>query len=157
MDLKDIKELIRYFDKSDLGELEIENNDTRLYLSKYNPNAYVAQQMPVAPVQYAQPAQASAAAPAVAADAPKAAVSEEKGNIIESPMIGTYYEASSPGAASFANVGDVVEKGQTLCIIEAMKIMNAIEAEYRCKIVKMFAKNGSPVEYGQDLFLVEPM
>lgn len=72
-------------------------------------------------------------------------------------MIGTYYSAPSPGAESFVQVGDIVEKGQTLCIIEAMKIMNSIEAEYRCKVQKIFIENGKPVEFGQDLFLVEPM
>ena len=94
----------------------------------------------------------AAAVPAVEASKEPA----DLGKTIDSPMIGTYYEAPSPGAASFVKVGDVVEKGQTLCIIEAMKIMNTIEADFRCKILKMLIENGKPVEYGQPIFVVEP-
>ncbi|MDR2884491.1 MAG: acetyl-CoA carboxylase biotin carboxyl carrier protein [Deferribacteraceae bacterium] len=149
MNLKEMKDLIEFFDKSGLTELEIEDGDNRLYVSK-NSN--------IAPMQYAPAAMpqmiAPQATPAIAAQADTKAV--ESGNTIESPIIGTYYSAASPGAAPFINVGDIVEKGQTLCIIEAMKIMNTIEAEYRCKIVKMLVENGKPVEYGQPIFVVEP-
>lgn len=157
MDLKDIKELMRFFDKTGLTELEIDDGDTSLYLSKNSSAVYsVAQPMPQQPVQPMMPAPA-AEAPSAQLPAPAQNAQPESGNIIESPMIGTYYSAPSPGAESFVQVGDIVEKGQTLCIIEAMKIMNSIEAEYRCKIQKIFIENGKPVEFGQDLFLVEPM
>ncbi len=153
MNLKDMKEFIRIFDKSTLTELEIEDGDNRLYLSKLTggytqPAAAYAAPATVPPVNYAAPQSAAPSTEAAPA---------ETGKTIESPMIGTYYSAPTPGAAPFVNAGDIVEKGQTLCIIEAMKIMNTIEADYRCKIVKILVENGKPVEYGQDIFVVEPL
>lgn len=141
MELKDIKELMRLLDKSGLTELEFDDGDTRIYLSK------AVQAVQVAPVAQA------AAAPAAEAKCPPA----ESGTVIESPMIGTYYSAPSPGAEPFVKAGDTVDKGQTLCIIEAMKIMNTIEADYRCKILRVLTENGAPVEYGQPIFIVEPI
>jgi acetyl-CoA carboxylase biotin carboxyl carrier protein len=147
MNLQEMKDLIEFFDKSGLTELEIEDGDNRLYVSKNSP---------MAAMQYAPMPQAAVAAPVVQQASIENKQAVEEGNKIESPIIGTYYSAASPGAAPFVKVGDVVEKGQTLCIIEAMKIMNTIEAEYRCKIVKMLVENGKPVEYGQPIFVVEP-
>ena len=148
MDLKDIKDLIRFFDKSGLAELEIEQEDGRLYLSKNSPV-----QTFTAPQNYAP----AALSQTLSQPELTAKQEDDKGNTIESPMIGTYYEAPSPGAAPFVKVGDVIEKGQTLCIIEAMKIMNTIESEYRCKILRMLVQNGQPVEFGQPMFMVEPL
>ena len=145
MDLKEIKDLIRFFDKSGLAELEIEQDEIRLYLSKNNT---------VQAPQNASVPQPQTTAPQVA---PSAKQEDDDANTIESPMIGTYYEAPSPGAAPFIKVGDVIEKGQTLCIIEAMKIMNTIEADYRCKILRILLENGQPVEFGQPIFMVEPL
>lgn len=152
MDLKDIKELIRFFDKSGVSELEFEHDDTRIYLSKVVSAAQMPQ-MYAQPVM--QPQAAVTAAPAQADTPPASAESPDK--TIDSPMVGTYYEAPTPGAASFIKTGEIVEKGQTLCIIEAMKIMNTIEADYRCKILKVLVENGAPVEYGQPIFVVEPL
>jgi acetyl-CoA carboxylase biotin carboxyl carrier protein len=155
MDIKDIKELIRFFDKSGVAELEIEQDDVRVYMSKQI--AQPMMQMPMQmPMQMAQPMAMPAPA---AAEQPAHAVKDNvmQGNVIESPMIGTFYEAASPDAPSFVSVGDKVEKGQILCIIEAMKIMNTIEAEYPCKILSVMAENGKPVEFGQPIFMVEPL
>ncbi len=152
MELKDIKELMALLDKSGLAELEFDNGETRLYLSKAH------QQMPAQAVQTVissapAAAQTSGGVPSVTAAAPAA----ESGEKITSPMIGTYYSAPAPGSEPFVKAGDIVDKGQTLCIIEAMKIMNTIEADYRCKILRIYTENGAPVEYGQAIFLVEPI
>lgn len=149
MELKDIKELMALLDKSGLAELEFDNGETRLYLSKAH------QQMPAQAVQtVVSSAPATAQTPG---GTPAAAPAPESGEKITSPMIGTYYSAPAPGSEPFVKAGDIVDKGQTLCIIEAMKIMNTIEAEYRCKILRMYTENGAPVEYGQAIFLVEPI
>jgi acetyl-CoA carboxylase biotin carboxyl carrier protein len=97
----------------------------------------------------------AAAAPAAAAVAAEALPAEETGHVCKSPMVGTFYRASSPGAKAFAEVGDVVKAGQPVCIIEAMKIMNEIEADQDGTITKILVDNGQPVEYGQPLFIIE--
>ena len=96
-----------------------------------------------------------AAAAAPAAPAAEAAPAEETGHVVKSPMVGTFYRSSSPGAKAFAEVGDVVKAGQPVCIIEAMKIMNEIEADQDGTITKILVDNGQPVEYGQPLFIIE--
>jgi acetyl-CoA carboxylase biotin carboxyl carrier protein len=142
LELKDVKELVRFFDRSGLSELEIENGEERIYLSKA---VKFSQETAVPLPQY----------PSAVKKEEKISEAPEKGLYIESPMIGTFYAAPSQGATPFVKVGDIAEKGQTLCIIEAMKIMNTIEADYRCRIADIFAANGDPVEYGQPIFLVE--
>ncbi|MDR2870168.1 MAG: acetyl-CoA carboxylase biotin carboxyl carrier protein [Deferribacteraceae bacterium] len=155
MNLKEIKELMQLFDESAIGELELEEGESRLYLSKTPSNANFAQPMMQMPqMMPAAPAMATPA-PALTAEAPTAPAAKDEGNTINSPMIGTYYESATPGAPAFIKVGDIVEKGQTLCIIEAMKIMNTIESEFKCKILKFLIENGKPVEYGQPIFVVE--
>jgi acetyl-CoA carboxylase biotin carboxyl carrier protein len=154
MELKDIKEIIKVIDKSNLTEFEYECENERIYLSK---NA--------GEVQYISAPQ-PAVAPQVPAQAPVQAPATEtvfsleetkiEGTEIKSPMVGTFYEAPSPGAEPFVKVGDIVKKGQTLCIVEAMKIMNEIEAEFDCKILKILGINAKPVEYGETIFIVEP-
>ncbi|MDR2104748.1 MAG: acetyl-CoA carboxylase biotin carboxyl carrier protein [Deferribacteraceae bacterium] len=146
MELKDVKELIRFFDRSGLAELEVENGDERIYLSK------VAKftQEPASTSSFRLEAQ-----PSINTEKEGVKSSLKEGNYIESPMIGTFYAAASQGAAPFIKAGDIAEKGQTLCIIEAMKIMNTIEAEYRCRIKDILVANGEPVEYGQPIFVVE--
>jgi acetyl-CoA carboxylase biotin carboxyl carrier protein len=146
LELKDIKELIRYFDRSGIAEMEIENGDSRLYLSKSK-----------AQEQYVEASSSEPAARKQMLSADKEQNESKVENTIESPMIGTFYSAPSPGAEAYIRVGDIAEKGQTLCIIEAMKIMNTIEAEYRMKIVKILMENGAPVEYGQAIFVVEAL
>lgn len=157
MDIKDIKELIRFFDKSGVAELEIEQDEFRIYVSKSSPSQQVVYQQASSQMIAAPQAQAGVGIDAPAANNSVADAPVEAGKAVESPMIGTFYAASAPGAAPFAKEGDVIEKGQTLCIVEAMKIMNTIEAEFRCKILKVLVENGKPVEYGQPLFMVEPL
>jgi acetyl-CoA carboxylase biotin carboxyl carrier protein len=156
MDIKEIKELIRFIEKSDIKEFEYENENESIYISKNNDAPQIIQGAPqmqyAAPMQMAAPVPAVAAAPAVAPAAP--AVS---GTEVKSPIVGTFYEAPSPGAAAFVSEGDTVKAGQTLCIIEAMKIMNEIEAEFDCIIKKRVGMNGKPVEYGETIFIVEPI
>ncbi|MGD9809054.1 MAG: acetyl-CoA carboxylase biotin carboxyl carrier protein [Deferribacterales bacterium] len=155
MDIKEIKELIKYIEKSDIKEFEYENGEESIYISKVGEaqNIYTSAAPAMAPV-----AAAPAAAPAVAAaPAEAAAPAKPAGNEVVSPIVGTFYAAPSPGASAFVKEGDKVSKGQTLCIVEAMKIMNEIEAEYDCKIVKIVGQNGVPVEFGETIFVVEPL
>ena len=150
MNLKEMKEFIRIFEKSNLMEVEIENGDSRLYMSKR------ATDHAAAPVYTPHNPIGTFTCSASDAVSAKSNV-EAAGKAVESPMVGTYYSSPAPGAAPFVKVGDIVEKGQTLCIIEAMKIMNAIEADYRCKILKVLVDNGKSVEFGQDIFMVESL
>lgn len=154
MNIKEMKDLIRYIEKSDIKEFQYENEEESIYISKMDDVQQVMAPQP----QYAPaPAPAPAApAPAAAPEAPAAATSAG-GTEIVSPIVGTFYAASAPGAAPFVKEGDKVSKGQTLCIVEAMKIMNEIEAEFDCRIVKIVGQNGVPVEYGETIFVVEPL
>lgn len=157
MDIREIKELIKFIEKSDIKEFQYENETESLFISK---NGDVPQIIQGAPMQYAAApavAAAPAAAPAVAAVPAAAAAPAVSGTEVKSPIVGTFYEAASPGAAPFASEGETVKKGQTLCIIEAMKIMNEIEAEFDCVIKKRVGMNGKPVEYGETIFIVEPI
>ncbi|TAK92843.1 MAG: acetyl-CoA carboxylase biotin carboxyl carrier protein [Aquabacterium sp.] len=154
MDLRKLKTLIDLVSESNVSELEITEADGKVRIVKAGAAPVVmagpmVQQM--APVAAAMPA-ATAAPTAPAAEA---APAEETGHVVKSPMVGTFYRASSPGAKAFAEVGDVVKAGQPVCIIEAMKIMNEIEADQDGTITKILVENGQPVEYGQPLFIVE--
>ena len=147
MDLRKLKTLIDLVSESNVSELEITEAEGKVRIVKSG-GAVVQQYMPVpvaAPV--AGPAPVAAAAPAEAA-APT-------GHLVKSPMVGTFYRASSPGAASFVEVGSQVKAGQPVCIIEAMKIMNEIESDVDGTITKILVENGQPVEYGQPLFVIE--
>ncbi len=167
MNQKEIKELIEFLVEKDIAEFELQRGDMKL-LVKRGASAQPAQVVHVAPaVVPAQAVAATAAPPApaasapspiagigepAAAPAPSAAPPEADLFILKSPIVGTYYEAPSPGAPPFVKVGDAVKEGQVLCIIEAMKLMNEIEADVSGVIAKMFVPNGSPVEYGMPLF-----
>lgn len=156
MDIKKIKDLIRFIDGTDIKEFEYEDGEESIYISKKDD--VVQQTVSQAPMAAApvQAAAAPAAAPAEsAAEAPAAAL--PAGAEVVSPIVGTFYEAPAPGSAPFVKEGDNVKKGQTLCIVEAMKIMNEIEAEFDCKIVKKVGQNGVPVEFGETIFVVEPL
>ncbi len=144
MDLKQIKELIREFDKSGLSALKIKKDDVSLEFEK-------AVGAVAAPVHVAAPV-AVAAAPAPVAPAAPATPS---GDLILSPMVGTYYSAPSPDSPAFVKVGDKVKKGQVMAILEAMKIMNELEAEFDCKVVDILVKDGQAVEFDMPLFVVE--
>jgi acetyl-CoA carboxylase biotin carboxyl carrier protein len=149
MDLRKLKTLIDLVSESNVSELEITEADGKVRIVKAGA-APVVMTMPVAP----QPvAAAPAAAPAVAEAAPVAPV--ETGYVVKSPMVGTFYRSSSPGAKAFSEVGDQVKEGQAVCIIEAMKIMNEIETDKAGTITKILVENGQPVEYGQPLFIIE--
>ncbi len=150
MDLRKLKTLIDLVSESNVSELEITEADGKVRIVKQSPTQVVAMPAPV----YAPPA-AAAAAPAAAAPAAAPAVAEVSGQIVKSPMVGTFYRASNPGAKPIADVGTSVKKGQALCIIEAMKIMNEIESEFDGTITKVLAENGQAIEYGQPLFIIE--
>jgi len=162
MDIKDLKSLIKMVTDTDITEFEMENADEKIVIRRGKsqeiihvaaPAAYAAPVAAPAPVVAAAPAAAApAAAPAV--EAAKPAVSD-KYETISSPIVGTFYRAPSPDSDPYVQVGTVVEKGQIFCIVEAMKLMNEIEAEFKCKIVEIIKENAQPVEFGDALFLVE--
>jgi acetyl-CoA carboxylase biotin carboxyl carrier protein len=158
MDLRKLKKLIDLVQESGIGEIEITEGEERVRISRQLAPAPVMMAAP--PVQQyamgAMPAQMPGAAPgAPAAPAPAPAAEQPKGHTLKSPMVGTFYRAPSPGAPSFVEVGQNVTKGQTLCIIEAMKLLNEIESDFAGTIKAILVENGQPVEYGQPLFLIE--
>ena len=150
MKQEEIKELIKIFDDSDIAKLKIENKDFSILLSK---ESTVVAPQASAPQAVATPAPA----PVPSASTPSAPVADTKpsGLTINSPMVGTFYKAPSPGAPAFVKVGDSVSKGQTVGIVEAMKIMNEIEAEIDGKIVEILVEDGQPVEFDTPLFVIE--
>jgi acetyl-CoA carboxylase biotin carboxyl carrier protein len=151
MDLRKLKTLIDLVSDSNVSELEITEAEGTVRIVKSAP-------APVAMVtQMAAPAPVAVAAPVVAAPAPAAPVVEAApaGHTVKSPMVGTFYRSSSPGAKAFAEVGQQVKEGDTICIIEAMKILNEIEADKSGTITKILAENGQAVEYGAPLFIIE--
>jgi acetyl-CoA carboxylase biotin carboxyl carrier protein len=159
MDFKQIQELIKMVNKSNIGELTIEQKDFRVTIKQKEEHVtQVVSAAPVhaAPAQYAAP-QPAAVAAAPAAEKPKAAEAPASNLItIKSPMIGTFYRRPSPDKPNFTEIGTEITPGKVVCIIEAMKLFNEIEAEVKGKIVKILVDDASPVEYDQPLFLVEP-
>ena len=151
MDLRKLKTLIDLVSESNVSELEITEAEGKVRIVKSG--ATVVHQYAPAPA----PAPAAAAAPVAAAVAglPAPVPAEPTGHIVKSPMVGTFYRASSPGAKSFVEVGSVVKEGETICIIEAMKILNEIEVDKSGTISRIFGENGQAVEYGQPLFVIE--
>jgi acetyl-CoA carboxylase biotin carboxyl carrier protein len=160
MDIKQIQELIKFVHKSGVNEVSIEEKDFKITIKTNQAptvvNATIPAAAPVAAAapQVSAPAPAPAAAPAATPAAP--AADDSKLITIKSPMIGTFYRSSSPDKPVFVNVGDEIKPGQVLCIVEAMKLFNEIEAEVSGRIVKVLVDNASPIEYDQPLFLVEP-
>ncbi|EHR73051.1 acetyl-CoA carboxylase, biotin carboxyl carrier protein [Burkholderiales bacterium JOSHI_001] len=152
MDLRKLKTLIDLVSDSNISELEITEADGKVRIVKADPRAVVAY-APAAPLP--APLAAAPAPLAAAAEAAPAAAPVESGHVVKSPMVGTFYRASSPGAKPIADVGQAVKEGEAICIIEAMKIMNEIEADKSGTIVKVLAENGQPVEFGQPLFVIE--
>jgi acetyl-CoA carboxylase biotin carboxyl carrier protein len=154
METKEIQKLIDFIAQSGLDEVNIETTDLKIKVKRYGSAPVVSAAAPVAaaPVTVASPvAQPSA----VASAAPVADASAANLITIKSPMIGTFYRASSPETPAFANVGDDISVGKVVCVIEAMKLFNEIEAEISGKIVKILVENATPVEFDQPLFLVE--
>jgi acetyl-CoA carboxylase biotin carboxyl carrier protein len=149
MDIRKVKKLIELLDESGIAEIEIIEGEESVRISRYSQHAPAAVVAAPAPVVVAAPAAKPVATAAPAADA------EEEGFAVAAPMVGTFYAASSPGAAPYVQVGDRVNKGDTLCIIEAMKMMNQIEADMSGVIKSIRVQNGEPVEYGQTLIVID--
>jgi acetyl-CoA carboxylase biotin carboxyl carrier protein len=147
MTIEEIKELLRIFNESGVGELELQRGDDRVRIRR----SVVSQEAEA--VTEPAPAAASLVKTSVP---PKAPVAEAENVLVKSPIVGTYYEAPSPGAPPFVRVGDPVEPGQVLCVIESMKLMNEIEAEVAGTVAAKLVENGRPVEYGEALFAIRP-
>lgn len=154
MDLRKLKKLIDLVEESGIAELEVTEGEEKVRITRVSAQAAFSQpvhyQLPMGAPMAAAPAATPAAAPAEAAPAP----ANDK-NAVKSPMVGTFYRSSSPGAKAFAEVGQSVAVGDTLCIIEAMKLMNEIEADRAGVIKAILAEDGQPVEYGEPLFVIE--
>ena len=154
MDLRKLKKLIDLVQESGIGEIEITEGEEKVRISRQlAPGPVMMAGHPVQ--QYAMPGQMPAAAPGAPPAPAPAPVEQPKGHTLKSPMVGTFYRAPSPGAPSFVEVGQSVSKGQTLCIIEAMKLLNEIESDVSGTVKAILVENGQPVEYGQPLFLIE--
>ena len=151
MDLRKLKTLIDLVSDSNISELEITEAEGKVRIVKASAAVAQAPMMMLAPA----PAPALAASPAAAAAPAPAAEPEPTGHMVKSPMVGTFYRASSPGAKSLANIGDPIKAGESICIIEAMKIMNEIESDFSGTVTKVLVENGQAVEFGQPLFIVE--
>jgi len=157
MNQKELKELIEFLIEKDIAEFELERGDVKVKIKRaaeplpaaLPDSRYIA----VQPAAIAIP-QASAAPAQVQAVSPAAPAPEEGLHIVRSPIVGTFYESPSPGSPPFVKVGDTLEVGQVLCIVEAMKLMNEIECDVSGELVKMLVANGQPIEYGQELFTV---
>jgi len=173
MTIDEIRELLGLFNESGVAEMEVQRGENRVRLKRASLNheylvaaaaapptvpavapALYAAAPPIAPSHVAVPGAQSAGGGAGAALALDPAA--EKYELVKSPIVGTFYESASPGAPAFVKVGDQIEKGQVLCIIESMKLMNEIEAEVSGTLMARLAENGKPVEYGQSLFSIKP-
>jgi acetyl-CoA carboxylase biotin carboxyl carrier protein len=149
MDIRKIKKLIELVEESGISELEITEGEESVRINRYSPAPVMAQAM-AAPL-----AAPVAAAPAVAAPAVESAPAVVSGHVVKSPMVGTFYRSASPEAASYVEVGSTVKVGDTLCILEAMKMMNQIEADKAGVIKEILVNNEDPIEFDQPLFIIE--
>lgn len=158
MKAKEIRDLIDFISGSGLEEVNIETEEFKISVKRSSPQVTTTSAPAVsapAPAAVATPAAAPASTPS-APEAPKAASNDDNLITIKSPMIGTFYRSANPESDAFVNVGDTVKQGDTVCIIEAMKLFNEIESEVSGKIVKVLVDDAQPVEYDQPLFLVDP-
>jgi len=153
MDLRKLKTLIDLVSDSNVSELEITEAEGKVRIVKGG--VPMVQGYAPAPVYGAAPVAAPGTAPVAAAPVPAAVVEEPAGHTVKSPMVGTFYRSSSPGAKAFVEVGDAVKEGDTICIVEAMKILNEIEADKSGTISRILCENGQAVEYDQPLFIIE--
>ena len=165
MNSKELKELIEFLIEKDIAEFELERGDVKVRIKRAGEHTIVHSHAEprfyaVPPAPGAAPESAAVpvvvAASATPAPVPAAPAPEEGLHTVKSPIVGTFYEAPSPGAPPFVKVGDAVEVGQVLCIVEAMKLLNEIESDFAGEIVKKLAVNGQPIEYGQELFVIRP-
>lgn len=152
MDLRKLKTLIDLVAESDISELEVTEGESKVRIVKSG--ATVAQGQVLMMQPQAQPMAAVAHAAPAAAPAPEAAPAEPSGHVVKSPMVGTFYRSSAPGSAPFVEIGTVVKEGDTLCIIEAMKLLNEIDADASGTIRQVLVENGQAVEFGQPLFII---
>jgi acetyl-CoA carboxylase biotin carboxyl carrier protein len=160
MNQKELKELIEFLIEKDIAEFELERGDVKVRIKRAGEGSHAVPDgrfyaVPAAPAPMVEVLKASPSPVAEASAEPaKAAEPQEDLHIVRSPIVGTFYEAPSPGAPPFVKAGDVVSVGQVLCIVEAMKLMNEIESDAAGEIVKRLVTNGQPIEYGQELFQV---
>ena len=157
MNQKEIKELIEFLIEKDIAEFELERGDVKVRIKRASEPVHappVVSYFPAPPAAVVDGSAPSAAPPA----APKEPepVPEEPLHMVKSPIVGTFYESPSPGSPPFVKPGDIVEVGQLLCIVEAMKLMNEIESDVAGEVVKKLIANGQPIEYGQELFAIRP-
>ena len=152
MDLRKLKTLIDLVAESDIAELEVTEGESKVRIVKSSaiPQNQMVMMQPQGMQQHYAQAQAPAAPPA----APVAVVAEPTGHIVKSPMVGTFYRSSSPGSPAFVEVGSNIKEGETLCIIEAMKLLNEIDSDVSGVVTKILVENGQPVEFGQPLFVI---
>jgi acetyl-CoA carboxylase biotin carboxyl carrier protein len=162
MDFDEINRILDIVREHDLSEFELEREGFKIRIKKGS-GTQSAGHVPPPAVAHAghHPSQASAtsppqAVPAIVPDAAEPATDEVDLAIVKSPIVGTFFRAAEPGAAPFVEVGDIVKKGQVLCIVEAMKLMNEIDSEYNGEVVKIYVDNGQPVQYGERLFAIKP-
>ncbi len=153
MDLDKLHEIIKVFEASELTEIEMEEEGLKLRLKKSRPKVSVS--TPV--VTHVDAPPIPVVAPPPVAAAPEAVEEEEELETIDSPMVGTFYAAPAPGESAFVSPGDTVEENQTVCIVEAMKLMNEVPAKFPAVIERVLVENGEPVEFGQPLFAVRPL
>lgn len=164
MNQKELKELIEFLIEKDIAEFELERGDVKVRIKRAGEQTVVHAHseprffaVPAAPGAAPEVGAVPVAVPAAAPAAKPAEPAPEEGlHKVKSPIVGTFYEAPSPGAPPFVKVGDNVEPGQVLCIVEAMKLLNEIESDMAGEIVKKLATNGQPIEYGQELFVIRP-
>lgn len=162
MNQKELKELIDFLIERDISEFELERGDVKVRIKRgtdaqsHAVTPHVPAFIPVPAMAPVGQAPAPAAATPSSAAVPEARPTEEALHIVKSPIVGTFYEAPAPGSPPFVKPGDVVQAGQVLCIIEAMKLMNEIEADVGGEVIKRLAANNQPVEYGQPLFAIRP-
>lgn len=154
MDLRKLKTLIDLVSESNVSELEITEAEGKVRIVKASPGAMAPVTYAMAPAASAAPVATPAAAP-MAVEAVAVAPAEPVGHTVKSPMVGTFYRASSPGAKAFVEIGDTIKEGETICIVEAMKILNEIEADKSGTVTAILVQNGQAVEYGQPLFTIE--
>jgi acetyl-CoA carboxylase biotin carboxyl carrier protein len=156
-EIEHIEQLLRFMSEHNLEEFEYSNGDLKIRLKKPSVGVALtaAKPMPAPEIIVANPGEPPKAAAAAPPPAPEARSAEDL-HLVKSPIVGTYYGSPSPGAEAFVKVGGYVETGQTLCIVEAMKLMNEIESDISGEVLRIFAENGQPVEYGQPLFGIRP-
>ena len=158
MNFDEIKQLLEMVREHELSEFELERDDFKIRVRKNTSGQWTASMPPMPHVNYAPVMAPPMAPPPPAAAAPALTPAQEDTDfaVVKSPIVGTFYRAPEPGAKPFADVGDTVRKGQVLCIIEAMKLMNEINSDVDGEVVKVYVENGQPVQYGERLFAIRP-